>query len=217
MILTPPPRGPGRPKDQEKRASILAAADTLFIDRGYESVTMEAVAAAAGVSKMTVYGHFRDKAALFAAVVRFITDQMVAELTGLDQAEGKPDLEATLVAFGTALLGLILSPRIVVMSHMLMGMLMKDQQLAEAFYEAGPGKMRAALAAFLTEVAAREGLELDSAQAAAGDLFSLWEGDMQKQVALGLIPPVTPADIERHVRRGTTVFLRAYRANPGQA
>src|ERR1700757_1182434 len=107
MIRTPP-RNPGRPKDQEKRASILATANTLFIDRGYEGVTMEAVATAAGVSKMTVYGHFHDKAALFAAVVGFLTDQMVAELTSLDQAGGKPDLEAALVAFGTALLGLVL-------------------------------------------------------------------------------------------------------------
>jgi TetR/AcrR family transcriptional regulator, mexJK operon transcriptional repressor len=177
---------------------------------------MEAVAAAAGVSKMTVYGHFHDKAALFAAVVGFVADQMVAELTGMDQAGGKPDLEIALVAFGTALLGLILSPRIVVMSHMLMGMLMKDHRLAEAFYEAGPCRMRAALAAFLTEIAVQEGLAFDSPQAAADDLISLWEGDMPKQVALGLIPPVTPADIERRVRRGTKVFLRAYQANPGQ-
>jgi len=210
-MLRIPPRSPGRPKDQEKRASILATANTLFIDRGYEGVTMEAVAAAAGVSKMTVYGHFHDKAALFGAVVRFVSDQMVAELTGLDQTGEKPDLETSLVAFGNALLGLILSPQIVMMSHMLMGMLIKDHRFAEAFYEAGPGRTRAALATFLTEVAAQEGLEFDSPQAAADDLISLWQGDMPKQVALGLIPPVTPSDIERRVRRGTTVFLRAYR------
>jgi TetR/AcrR family transcriptional repressor of mexJK operon len=140
----------------------------------------------------------------------------VAGLTSLDGAGGKLDIETALVVFGTALLRLILSPRVVVMSHMLMGMLMKDHRLAEAFYEAGPRRLRGALAEFLTEVAAEEGLEFDSAQLAADDLVSLWEGDMQKQLALGRIPPITPADIERRVRRGTAVFLRAYRGNPEQ-
>jgi TetR/AcrR family transcriptional regulator, mexJK operon transcriptional repressor len=203
-------RSPGRPKDQAKRAAIVAAANALFMERGYAGVTMEAVAASANVSKMTVYGHFRDKAALFGAVVRSNTDQMVAVLAGIDRADGK--LEPMLVAFGTALLTLILSPRIVVMTHVLMGMLLKDRVWAESFYEAGPGYMRAALARFLTAAAARGEVEVDSAQAAADDLISLWEGDLPKRVALGLVPSPTQEAIDRRVRRGTRVFLRAYRA-----
>jgi hypothetical protein len=52
---------------------------------------------------------------------------------------------------------------------------------------------------------------IDSAEAAADDLISLWEGDMPKRLALGLVAPPTPADIDARVRRGTRVFLRAYR------
>jgi len=94
-------------------------------------------------------------------------------------------------------------------------MLMKDRVLAESFYEAGPGNMRASLARFLAEAAERGEVAVDSAQAAADDLISLWEGDMPKRVALGLVPPVTQADIEARVRRGTRVFLRAYRIGTG--
>lgn len=205
-------RNPGRPKDQAKRAAILAAANALFMERGYGGVTMEAVAAAARVSKMTVYGHFQDKAALFSAVVRANTDQMMAALTELDAEDGKHALEPTLVAIGTALLSLILSPRIVMMSHLLMGMLMKDRVLAESFYAAGPGYMRQSLADFLADAARRGEITLDSPQAAADDLLGLWESDMPKRVALGVMPPPTAADIDRHVRRGTRVFLRAYQA-----
>ncbi len=42
-----PARVPGRPKDQDKGAAIIAAAQALFTQRGYDGVTMEAVAAAA--------------------------------------------------------------------------------------------------------------------------------------------------------------------------
>ncbi len=204
-------RSPGRPKDQAKRAAIVAAANVLFMERGYAGVTMEAVAAAASVSKMTVYGHFHDKAALFGAVVRVISNQMVASLTSLDEAGAARNLEAALMAFGKALLGLVLSPHIVTMSHVLMGMLMKDRALAEAFYEAGPSNTHAALARFLAEAAARGQVAFDSAEAAARDLISLWEGDIPKRIALGLVPPLTDAAIEARVRRGTRVFLRAYR------
>jgi TetR/AcrR family transcriptional repressor of mexJK operon len=214
MTITPPEpppgRGPGRPKDPDKRASIVAAANALFLERGYEAVTMEAVAASARVSKMTVYSHFSDKAALFGTVVRAISDQMVAGLTALPHAGGHRDMEAKLIGFGNALLGLILSPRIVAMSHVLMGMLMKDKALAEAFYTSGPAHTRESLAKFLADFAAQGALTLDSAQAAADDLIALWEGDLPKRVALGLVPPVSPRDIDRRVRRGVQVFLRAY-------
>src|SRR6218665_183527 len=62
--------GPGRPKDPEKRAAILTAAKQLFPDLGFDGTSMDAIAAAAGVSKLTVYSHFNDKESLFIEAVR---------------------------------------------------------------------------------------------------------------------------------------------------
>ena len=64
------PQGPGRPKDMEKRAAILEAAKALFIRNAFAGTSMDAVAAEAGVSKLTVYSHFGDKDNLFREVVR---------------------------------------------------------------------------------------------------------------------------------------------------
>ncbi|HET6586161.1 MAG TPA: helix-turn-helix domain-containing protein, partial [Oleiagrimonas sp.] len=49
----------------EKRAAILAASIDLFTRQGFEGTSMDAVATAAGVSKLTVYSHFGDKDNLF--------------------------------------------------------------------------------------------------------------------------------------------------------
>ncbi|AIL08763.1 TetR/AcrR family transcriptional regulator [Stenotrophomonas maltophilia] len=62
--------GPGRPKDLGKRAAILEAAKVLFIEQGYTGVSMDAIAAQAGVSKLTVYSHFGDKETLFSEAVQ---------------------------------------------------------------------------------------------------------------------------------------------------
>lgn len=50
-------------------ARILAAARALFLEKGYGATSMDAVAAAAPVSKRTLYQHFESKADLFAAVI----------------------------------------------------------------------------------------------------------------------------------------------------
>jgi TetR/AcrR family transcriptional regulator of autoinduction and epiphytic fitness len=69
-------RPPGRPRRSDlvvpAREAILAAAATLFMDRGYRSVTMEMVAAEAGVTKAAVYYHFADKASLLVEAVKAI-------------------------------------------------------------------------------------------------------------------------------------------------
>lgn len=52
-----------------KRASILLAARKMFLCLGYEGASMEAIAAEANVSIMTLYRHARSKDELFAAVI----------------------------------------------------------------------------------------------------------------------------------------------------
>ena len=59
----------GRPKDAQKRELILSAAERAFFAQGFSAATIERIAADAGVSKVTVYGHFGDKETLFEAVV----------------------------------------------------------------------------------------------------------------------------------------------------
>lgn len=74
---------PGPPKDHDKSAAIIVAAQELFHQHGYDGMTMQAVAAAAGVAKMTVYGHFHDKAALFYATIHAKCAEMLAGLADL--------------------------------------------------------------------------------------------------------------------------------------
>jgi AcrR family transcriptional regulator len=58
-----------RPRDPEVDAAIESAAAALLAERGFARMSVEAVAAAAGVGKPAVYRRFRDKTALVTAVI----------------------------------------------------------------------------------------------------------------------------------------------------
>src|SRR6185312_6589572 len=60
---------PGRVLDPAKRAAILEGARAVFMREGFAQGSMDAVAAEAGVSKQTIYRHFRSKEALVEALV----------------------------------------------------------------------------------------------------------------------------------------------------
>ena len=62
------PRVP-RPRRGEVRSRILAAAATVFAQRGFSVATMDEVAAAAGFTKGAVYSNFASKDELFLALM----------------------------------------------------------------------------------------------------------------------------------------------------
>jgi TetR/AcrR family transcriptional regulator, regulator of autoinduction and epiphytic fitness len=63
--ISPPQRLTDR-----KRTAILEAAVAEFRQSGYETTSMDRIAASAGVSKRTVYNHFPSKEALFAEILQ---------------------------------------------------------------------------------------------------------------------------------------------------
>lgn len=72
----------GRPRSPAADEAILQAALSQIQDEGYARMSMESVAAAAGVSKATVYRRYRSKEALATAAVARLTDVAVAPDTG---------------------------------------------------------------------------------------------------------------------------------------
>jgi TetR/AcrR family transcriptional repressor of mexJK operon len=210
LLVARPPAAhrSGRPKDIAKREAIIKAARALFASQPFDLVTMDAVATHAGVSKMTVYSHFHDKETLFETIVLATSDQMIRSLSAPEQSGG---LRERLVAVGSVVLGVILGSDICTMAHTLPPALRANRKLADRFYAAGPGRVRAALAGIIAEAAERGELSVDDPDHAADDLVSLWEGSMPAKIAFGLAQLSTPEEIERRARRGTEVFLRAYR------
>jgi TetR/AcrR family transcriptional regulator, mexJK operon transcriptional repressor len=75
-----------------KRRAIMDAAAQVFLRDGYTRASVDAIAAAAGVSKQTIYNHFGDKERLLTAVTSAIQDEVIGRQEEL-LAAAFPDLE----------------------------------------------------------------------------------------------------------------------------
>jgi AcrR family transcriptional regulator len=69
IVTTAERRGPGRPRDLGNDVAILDATEHLLGRRGYEAMTIDQVAAAAGVSKPTIYKRYSGKRDLVWAMI----------------------------------------------------------------------------------------------------------------------------------------------------
>ena len=64
----------------QRRQTLVDAACELFAERGYDHVTLDEVAARAGVTKVIVYRHFGSKKALYLALLAAHRDQLLDTL-----------------------------------------------------------------------------------------------------------------------------------------
>ncbi|HZF44661.1 MAG TPA: TetR/AcrR family transcriptional regulator [Sphingomonadaceae bacterium] len=207
---SPAGRRSGRSRDTAKRDAILESAHSLFFQRGVEGTTIEDVAAGAGVSKVTVYGHFGDKLTLFEACVRRAVAMMEQ---GLIQSPPRGDsLRECLFAMGVPLLRFLTSAELIAFDRSLSVEAVRHPELARRFFEAGPYHCRAKLAELIAAGRDRGEVVIDNPIQGAEDLINLWYGMLHKELAMGRIPSPGTAEIDRRVQHGIQVFMRAYGA-----
>ena len=75
---------------QATREALLDAAERVFELRGVSHTSLAHIAEAAGLTRGAVYWHFKDKAALFNAMMERVTLPLEKELEGLAQSTGDP-------------------------------------------------------------------------------------------------------------------------------
>ncbi|MGE8305062.1 MAG: TetR/AcrR family transcriptional regulator [Pseudomonas kermanshahensis] len=203
------PIGPGRPKDLAKREAILEAAKTLFLSLGYANTSMDAVAAAAGVSKLTVYSHFTDKQTLFCAAVMATCQIQLPDLL-FEYPEGAP-VEEVLLTIARNFQALISSDEAVKLSRLIMAQGSLDPSFGEYFYEAGPKRVLAGMEALLRGAHERGLLRIDNPLRAAEHFFCMVKGAPDYRLLLGCAGPLEGDEAEAHVREVVGVFMRAFR------
>jgi TetR/AcrR family transcriptional repressor of mexJK operon len=192
----------------EKRAAILEAAMALFPARGYDGVSVDAIAQAAGVSKLTVYSHFADKEALFGAAVT----ECCAQLLPHRLFEPEPDagVREALTRIGRAFVDLMLDERAISLHRVMVAQAGQGSRLAEIFFATGPHATLQEMESFLRNAHAAGSLRVDAPALAAGHFFCLLKGVRHMRVLVGLCDIPDAAERDAHVADVVGLFLRAY-------
>ncbi|QLC74142.1 TetR/AcrR family transcriptional regulator [Pseudomonas sp. LPB0260] len=204
-----PPSGPGRPKDLAKRQAILDAAKNLFLRHGYDGSSMDAIAAEAGVSKLTVYSHFTDKETLFSEAVKAKCQEQLPELL-FELADDAP-LESVLLNIARGFHALINSRESIELHRVMVSLGAQDPKLSRVFYEAGPQRVLQEMEHLLRQAQRAGKLRIDDPLEAADQFFCLVKGGANFRLLIGCGEAQQGAVAEQHVRNVVAMFMRAYR------
>lgn len=198
----------GRRPDPAKDQAILAAAREQFLEHGY-SVSIDGIAAAAGVSKQTVYARFASKEDLFEAAVRASADDLVGALFNASQ---QATLVEALTELGLRYQDMVLDPRRISMQRLLITQAQQFPDLARRFYENGPGYVHKRLAKYLKTENIKGRLAISDAGEAAQHFLGLIKGSDQLTALLD-IENLGSAKLQKaKVKSAVEAFLKIYHA-----
>ena len=205
---TPISSGPGRPKDPAKRAAILAAAKRLFVRLGYGKSSMAAIAAEAGVSKLTLYSHFADKEALFTAAVKSKCEEQLPPL--FFEFNQHSPIRQSLLTIGHGFYALINSEEAIALKRLMVNQASHDPGLSRLFYEAGPLRVQDSMERLLWSAHQTGSLNVPQPRRATEHFFSLIMGAHHYRLLSGIDSPQEPTTVEQHVNEVVDLFLRLY-------
>jgi TetR/AcrR family transcriptional regulator, mexJK operon transcriptional repressor len=202
----------GERRSDRKRRAIIDAATAAFLDHGYRGTSMDAVAAAAGVSKQTVYQHFGDKQRLFRelveAVVQAASDPVYDEVRKLADSG---HLEADLRDLARRLLTLVLQPTMLRLRRLVIAEARQFPELGRTFYDLGPGRTIAALADTFAALHRQGRLNTNDAKLAATQFnWLVMAAPINRAMLLGNDERPTAREINRWADGGVRTFLAAY-------
>jgi len=187
---------------------ILAAANRLFLQQGYESTSINDVIRIAGGSKATLAGRFGNKAGLFAAVIRRYADGFAAELR---RAAATHEPRAGLRAAGEMLLRFYLEPASLQAYRGVIAAGPRHPELARIFYEQGHLQVVSALAGALRDWQ-RRGLLVRSDPVRIADRFAhLLRHGLYEQRLIGYRRTAPAAAIRRQARAAADTLLDGLR------
>jgi TetR/AcrR family transcriptional repressor of mexJK operon len=200
---------PSRAAALELRHRILEVATELFLSEGYGTTSIEAVATRAGISKRTFYHRFKDKAALFAAVVHRIIEQ-IRPPSGVPLLEGTT-LQAVLCRLAGLILRAALSPQAIALHRLVTAESMRFPNLVRAVYDEGWAQEATALIGDLLARELRDSRLTVELRAFAAEQFLHMVVALPQRRIMGLGTPMTPDELRTWSGNAVRLFLNGCR------
>lgn len=192
---------------EKRRKAIIEAAYSLFIERGYASVSIDDIIRVSKGSKSSLYKFFGNKEGILKAVVESLADDMLREFH-FEVPTARNTREA-LTHIGMVLVDLALSENAINQHRHAVSHARVFPDVAKLWYEAGPKRTMDGIADFLKKETEEGRLRVpDPARAAlffAGMI--IFHENMRQLVCL---PRAKRSELKEMVSEAVEVFLAAY-------
>jgi TetR/AcrR family transcriptional regulator, mexJK operon transcriptional repressor len=201
----------GRPSHDEaikRDERLILIAAKMFMERGFEGTSIDAVAEAAGVGKATLYARYKDKGELFAAVLQRKIDRWLS-FNDPDAEAATGSVEDVLLALARRTVTAALTPEAVAINRIVMAQSARFPSLAKLVHEQGWQRSNAAAAALLDRFAKAGQIEVEDSTVAADLFLSLVIGRQTRMAMLGI--ETDPEQVDQRVQAAVKLFLNGVR------
>lgn len=201
---------PTREQAQARQAELLDAALDHFLDKGFETATIDAIAASVSMTKRTVYARYPDKAALFRAAVRCAIEALAVPPEDLRAARAGR-LEDTLYNIAALRLGRLLTPAGLKLQRVINTESYRFPDIFTTAYELGALPVINFIAQVLVEETHAGRLAVEDPHLAA-NLFAAMviTGPVRVVVTGNYLPQ---KEVERRIRYAIHLFLEGARGS----
>jgi len=200
--------GAGRPtreQSEQRHLELLDLALELFLERGFELVTIEAIAAAVGMTKRTVYGLYEDKKAIFKATVQRAIERWIVPVETLRAVESD-NLEATLRAVARIRFANATSPAGLRLHRIINAESYRFPEIHRLAYEQGQRPTIEYLEDLLRRHHRAGAIRITKPEIAAPAFLGMVTGGPIRGAVLGSAT-LEPEEIEERIRYSVRLFL----------
>lgn len=204
---------PSGTRADTKHRAIIQAVLKVFLADGFD-INMDQIAAAAGVSKVTVYNHFGSKENLFLAVINGQLCQALREVEYLVESRlaGSIDVRADLLRACQAWVAGLTAPDMLALRNLVAGETKRFPKLGEAWMESGPIRLHAVIATALRRLNERKTVNIPDVDLAVLQLSGLVVSPGLLYGSYGHRPNTEMS--ERLIVAGVDMFLSHYGYRP---
>ena len=186
----------------DRMLQLIAAAEDIFLAKGYHTATMSDVAKAAGMSKKTVYTMIQSKSELFGALLTHRKS-----LLHFPEPQADWTIHDLLSANLIALARFLLSPGQIAILRLIMAEYTHSPDLGRVFLRNRVSKTKSRLESCLADIAIQHGCPAAQAKEMAAMLFGMAIGEFHLGVLIGFRAPPTRQALEKRVRQAVGIFL----------
>jgi TetR/AcrR family transcriptional repressor of mexJK operon len=199
---------PTREKARQRHVELLDSALDLFLDKGFEQATIEAIAASVGMTKRTVYARYADKAALFKATVQRAIERMIVSDAAL-QALETGDFQATLAAVARLRVAQVMTPAGLKLQRIINTESYRFPEIFTMAYEQNTRPVIAFIAGLLRREVAAGTLSVADPERAANVFMSMAVSGPVRILVSG--NRLTRSEIEHRLQFAIDLFLNGVR------